>query len=765
MRIAYGKIQDIVSVEAAFKAAKTERAERNVRAAEARREAAMKQQAKNLPGFVAAYEQAASAQAEKQARAAELTAELTGFVNSGCKAVVTKDAESGEFHFSLQRFAGRRITSNRQLTSKAFRRCVLRKDGTAFDYFPYGEEVDRRDVQYNAVTVNTLYVSADKAGVVSAQLFPVSQPAGRLSPYLVGYIKPTRINYVKYERFTKALLNVAVDSRTADIVEPYLQDKIYELDGRYYVVDPIDSSKIYDLLDGEPIGSDIIYKDHKTLKDGVVVYGDNMRGCMIASNGQIKNRSITFPADNLDGFNFYDVLNKLTFGLLDRLTKKIRHTDKPKKVAQLSTRLAQIVAPAVEGKHVDVFAVYMGIYNPLWDGEIYIQSQFAAHWIADRIGANAWVSPRAVLSMTFQCRPYMCKGNGSVISREYFDEFFSERNWDVVVLQRDKITEEEQDAFDTAVWSKGQVGPFAGKLVILCDSLDQLREKGIQVFTDLNGLKETFDVRRKSGLNVLDVTEDEDGRIKTSTQAGASYLVADQDAYTKLFNELAGDMIDHKVEELMADVGHAPRGDEFHEGTDLTQMIVRLAPKFAREAWGPTWKHVIDQACKGLSRKIGRCNVDADGCYEVLVVDPSIDFGFHTLEFKDGVMQVYCKAMHGHDGVLKRYPKANAYGVSVAHPVTAEDFERKAKEANLSDSQISLLLERVNALPEGVILVPASQDAMDKHDGWDYDGDHVQIDLDPRIVEIVKRAVTIIVHIVEDDDFVKKFGAEDPASK
>lgn len=763
--IAYGKIQDIVSIEAAFEAAKTERAERNVRAAEVRREAAMKQQAKNLPGFVAAYKQAAAAQAEKQARAAELTAELQGFVDSGCKAVVTKDAESGEFHFSLQRFAGRRITSNRQLTSKAFRRCVLRKDGTAFDYFPYGKEVDPRDVQYNAVTVNTLYVSADKAGVVSAQLFPVSQPAGRLSPYLTGYIKPTRINYVKYERFTKALLNVAIDSRTADIVAPYLKDKIYELDGRYYVADPIDSFKIYDLLDGEPVGTDVIFKDHKTLKDDVVVYGDNMRGCMIASNGQIKNRSITFPADNLDGFNFYDVLNKLTFGLLDRLTKKIRRTDKAKKVAQLSTRLAQIVAPAVEGKHVDVFAVYMGIYNPLWDGEIYIQSQFAAHWIADRVGVNAWVDPRAVLSMTFQCRPYMCKGNGSVISREYFDEFFSERNWGVVVLERSKVTEEEQNAFDAAVWSKGQVGPFAGKLVIICDSLDQLREKGIQVFTDLNGLKETFDVRRKSGLNVLDVTEDENGRIKTSTQAGASYLVADQDAYTKLFNELAGDMIDHKVEELMADVGHAPRADEFHDGTDLTQMIVRLAPKFAREAWGPTWKHVIDQACKGLSRKIGRCNVDADGCYEVLVVDPSIDFGFHTLEFKDGVMQVYCKAMHGHDGVLKRYPKANAYGVSVAHPVTADDFEQKAKEADLNTTQISLLLERVNALPEGAILVPASQDAMDKHDGWDYDGDHVQIDLDPRTVEIVKKTITIIVHIVEDDDFAAKFGAEDPTSK
>lgn len=90
------------------------------------------------------------------------------------------------------------------------------------------------------------------------------------------------------------------------------------------------------------------------------------------------------------------------------------------------------------------------------------------------------------------------------------------------------------------------------------------------------------------------------------------------------------------------------------------------------------------------------------------------------------------------------------------HVQEAEKRREKAKEANLSDSQISLLLERVENLPEGAIIIPASQDVMDKHDGWDYDGDHVQIDLDPRMVEIVKSTITIIVHIMEDDEFQSK---------
>ncbi len=660
----------------------------------------------------------------------------------------------------------RKITNQRQLTCPACRRHVLRKDGTAFEHVPEG--VVREDVTYKSVMVNTLCVEADQAGIVHAIIRPVSQPAGRLSPYLYGFIEERRVNGAYYPNFTRALLNVQLDKKSAKIVAPYLKGRIYEKGGHYYVVNPYNRSEIYCLDGGSEEDADIIFsEDRKSLREDVVVYADNKLGCMIASSGQIKNSEITFPADNLKGFNFYDILNRLTFGLLDRLTKKIRLANKPKKIAQLSTRLAQIIAPAVEGKKLDVFAVYMGIYNPLWDGQIYVQNFYAADWFADRIDhrRHVWVDPKVVVGMTCQSRPHMCKGNASVVSREYLDEFFRLRGWDVVVLQRDKITEEEQDAFDQGVWSKGEAGPFAGKLVVIVDDMESFRKKGIQAFTDLNGLKETFDLRRKSGWNVLDTTEEGDGWVKTSTQAGASYLVADEDAYTKLFNELAGAMIQRKVDDLMSDVGRAPHGDDFHEGTDLTQMIVRLAPKFARNLWGPAWKHVVDQAAKGLSRKIGRCNVDAEGCYEVLVVDPSIDFGFHTLEMKDGVMQVFCKAMHGQDGVLKRYPKANAYGVSVAHPVTADDFERKAKETNLSDSQISLLLERVNALPEGAILVPASQDAMDKHDGWDYDGDHVQIDLDPRTVEIVKKTITIIVHIVEDDDFAAKFGAEDPTSK
>ena len=652
----------------------------------------------------------------------------------------------------------RKITNPRQLTSKVLRRHILRKDGTAFETFPFGQDADPASVLYNSVIVNTLYVRADAAGIVKAEFMPVSQPAGRLSPYLAPFVAPIRVNGLTHERFTKALLNVTVDSRTAQIVAPYLKGKIYEHKGRYYVVNPSDGREIYDLLDGSTYSAKLL-DSQEWISDGIVVYGDNMKGCMIASNGQIKNRSITFPADNLLGFNFYEILNSLTFGLLDRLTK-IRRSDKAKKVAQLSTRLAQIVAPAVEGKRVDVYAVYMGIYNPLWDGEIYIQSDFAAEWLMDRIdhkGHTTWVDPKATLSLTMQCRPYMCKGNGSVVSRKYLDEFFRFRGWDVVVIERSKVDEETQEAFDSAVWSKGKIGPFAGKLVVICDSKDQLRKKGIQCFTDLNGQKETHDLKRKSGLNVLDTTEEGDGSVKTSTQAGASYLVANHEAYSKLFQELAEGMIQRKKDELMAEVGVAPRADDFHEGTDLVQMIVRIAPDFARNQWGPTWKHVIDQACKGLGRKIGRCNVDTDGCYEVLVTDPSIDFGFHTLEFKDGVMQVFCKAMKDRDGVLKRYPKANAYGISIAHPVTAEYFAQKAKEANLTDYQIDLLLERVNSLPEGVIIVPASQDAMDKHDGWDYDGDHVQIDLDPRMVEIVKKAVTIIVHIMENDDYKAKF--------
>ena len=615
--------------------------------------------------------------------------------------------------------------------------------------------------EYKAVIVNTLYVTVDRNGVVYAEQHPVSKPASRLSPFIENFVYERRVNGLKYSRWTDALLDVAIDSGAVEEVAPYLQGRIYLYHGHYYAEwENTAGMSLYDLIEGHPCRLDVVC-DGDMSRDGVIIYGDNMKGCMLSSSDQIKNNAITFPADNLGGLDFYHILDKLTFGMLTEMQKAQREASNPKELAQASTRLAQVLAPAVEGLYCDVFAVYMGIYNPLWDGEIYIQSDYEAMWLANRLGiANWYVEPAACIGLTNRCRPFMCKGNGSVVSRFYLDVFFALRGWKTVVIERSAITPEIQADFNEAVWSKGRKGHFAGKLVVVCDSKAQLEEKGIQVFTDLNGLKQTFNLRCKSGLNVLDITEKGNDTVRFSTQMLATLLVADQNRANAIFDRQVEAMIEDKRSAIMADEGRAPKGADFHDGMDLGQMIEKIVPQFFRDHWNPGFRKVVDQACKGFSTKLQRCIVPLEGCYNVLVVDPAIDFGINVLKFENGVAEVLCKSMQSTEGMMLRYPKVNAYGITVAHAISADEYLERAKGCGLSDTEFAALAERVKAILEGVCVVPASQDLMDKHGDWDYDGDRVQIVTEPEVVSIAKKALTVIVHITEDEEYKARFATK-----
>ena len=100
--------------------------------------------------------------------------------------------------------------------------------------------------------------------------------------------------------------------------------------------------------------------------------------------------------------------------------------------------------------------------------------------------------------------------------------------------------------------------------------------------------------------------------------------------------------------------------------------------------------------------------------------------------------------------MMVRYPKANAFGFSVVQPVTTDELINRGREAGASEEHLELLRERLDSTPEGITILPASQSLMDKHDGHDFDGDHVQLATEEEAVSIVDKKDSIIVHICED---------------
>ena len=108
----------------------------------------------------------------------------------------------------------------------------------------------------------------------------------------------------------------------------------------------------------------------------------------------------------------------------------------------------------MEGINCNVFAVYMGIYSPLWDGQFYLQDEYVADWYTDRLGGNQFsVLRKAVRGITLQSRPYMCKGNGRVKARRSLDYFLNSRGWGVEVIERENLAADDQAEFNKGVWS------------------------------------------------------------------------------------------------------------------------------------------------------------------------------------------------------------------------------------------------------------------------------------------------------------------------
>lgn len=637
------------------------------------------------------------------------------------------------------------IKNSREL--REMRGEILKKDVRGFAYVPENAPEEEGYKAYNVARLVVLYSN----GEINAHVAPTQVPASRYSPFVEGTVAPAMCGGFSVERFSRAFINVRFmgDAEKWAKARKLLGGNIF-FDGKTYYVETVREGVWYDLLKGKDVPA--------KSADEVVIYGG---ASYIASNGQIKKKEVSFFASNLAGFDSRFMINTLTYGLVDQLEGFEREAKTAKQVAQLSTRLAQPAAPAVEGKEVRNCAYLMGIYDARWDGQLYLSQDFACEWVRDRLGERFYVPFKAVKGLTFQCRPHLCKGNASVVTREYMDHFLVSHGWEPVVLVRDEISMRDQMAFNQAVWSKGKEGPFAGNVILLVDSLEDLKKYGVDIFTDLNGLKETFDIRQKTGLNVLAMTgEDEQCGRKTSTQTFATYISANKEVAECVFSDGVKKLIDKVWHDVAESEGHAPSYvDEFagRDRANYGQLFSSVVPGFGREIWAPLYRGAVRNALKGLDRDVSNLNVPIEGTQGVLVVDPAIDFGFESLKFEGNTVEVFCRDIEGKEGILNRYPAANLFAFSKVVGVTADTLIERAKEAGLDDTAIKLFKSRICSLADGIIVVPADELLAAKHDGWDFDGDHANIVVNEKILQITSEFYSEVVKICEDKEEYEGF--------
>lgn len=603
--------------------------------------------------------------------------------------------------------------------------------------------------------------------------------------------------YVRTRPFyTKALLNIEVEGKVA---LAYLGARIYRVgdgkDTRFIALNARDKKhKSYiDLTRNEKVDRDALFQDDEgTLKEGVIVYNDLSIGAQTCSNGQLKKHNITLMADNLPGFDAAKAWKLVTYGASDLLCNGSDVS--PKDIAQGNTRLSAWKAPSVPVGEVGTVAYYMGKLkfegtdDEYRDGFAFLQAEYLSRLFTHHCQGEYFFMPWVTDGLMVQCRPWLNKVMAETVKKSYMNVFFKHNHMmdpdKVVILVRKDVTKEEQEAFTYAVANKGKARKhddsdegmldYAGKVVIITDTAEhaaKLREAikegkwvDIHFFTDLNGLKAPYDLHQASALHMLDMSHsahDVAHGSNTSTQLIQSMMVIDPERTMKVLERHAADWLKQKKEALLAEMGSAPRWEDFVGSSedfrpDYQQILGRIAPQFAWKHYAPLYHSLVDNALKGYVTGIRRLNLPTAGAYTKVVPDSAADFGVRILGVKEKTeIEIVCPI-----GTLNefkkligvKYPKMHFLEYLKGRIISWDEYAERIKACDkLTNEEKDVLIDHVRHISGGAIMVPAIEKLKNMLAGMDFDGDAIQLFFDKDIVDIMFQGETKAVVIDEED--------------
>lgn len=584
-----------------------------------------------------------------------------------------------------------------------------------------------------------------------------------------------------------ALLNVEVEGEKA---MRHLDHEIYRvgdgIDTRF--IGYSNKNRLVDLITGKKVDDDVIFmEDGVTLKDGVIVYNNSETGAQTCSNGQLKKHNITLVADNYPGFDAYKSWNTVTYGAATILCDG--KAASPKDIAQANTRLSAYKAPSIGIGRVNTVAYYMGklmfkgTKDEYRDGFAFICAEYLSDMFTKYSNGNYFFAPWSTDGLMVQCRPWLNKVMAETVKRAYIEEYIEAHYYDkpAIILVRDEITPEQQEAFEYAVLHKGKSRPqedidagkldFGGRLVIITDSAEHARE--IEFFSDLNGLKAPYDLKTESDLEILDMSHgahDVFHGSNTSSQLIQSLMINDPQRTMDVMLRHADDLLKSKEEALLAEKGKAPSWADFVGTTadfrpDYQQLIGRIAPQFAWQRYAPLYHSLVDNSLKGYVTGIRRLNLPTAGAYTKVVPDAAADFGVKILGICENTeVEIICPvgAMNGFKKTIGvKYPKMHFVEYLKGKIISWKEYaDRVRANTELTDKQKEVVIDHVRHLSPGAIMIPAIERLKNMLAGMDFDGDACQLFFDKDIVDILWKGETKAVVIDEEDVTVEETTAE-----
>lgn len=490
-------------------------------------------------------------------------------------------------------------------------------------------------------------------------------------------------------------------------------------------------------------------------------------GFQSSSASQMKAYTLTIPeASNVKRLKerFYEDTNGTYKSIFNK-----RKELSLKKIAGLANRLS-LAKPSTglwDSKkfHLKAVAIYMGKFadkegNEWMDGEHLGAAESLAQAINVEQPNKYAVTSDSLIGVHAQNRPFAgFKTKARFVQAKEIKYLVKNMKKEIVVLYKDKITEDIQDNFDLGV--KYGEGIYADKIVIVCDKdYDPFdNDNIIDAFVDLNGLKISWDLKTDSNWHILKFSHADklanDGG-KTSNQLIQSMITADAEGTIAwLTDKLVQQEVtrrssidDSKVKNIS--------GDSFNNlSLDVATIAMQIAPNYVKTKDQYLFRSFADNFIKGSVNRVSNCTVPLSGAY--LMVSPDIATFYNDLKIlgiveENGKKYVEVLCPHAERLGIKyfvciKYPKMHTQEFMLCKVVSIEEYCNRVDKLNLPLIEKEFIKTNACHSSEGILVIPSIELLKNQMAGLDFDSDSAQCFYDKFVVDTISKLDMLAVKI------------------
>lgn len=300
----------------------------------------------------------------------------------------------------------------------------------------------------------------------------------------------------------------------------------------------------------------------------------------------------------------------------------------------------------------------------------------------------------------------------------------------------------------------GTQNPYKGKLIVICPN-DGYSIDDTDAFSDLNGMKTTFDVTMASCINMM-LMGHSDGEAHTSGQLAATLMSADTEWALDFFNRKGFETAETATRKFLNAEGHAPSYEDFTRptGINCSDILQTVMPRFIRDHYQPEYRRAVETKLNGIVNDAARLRIGIEGEHEYASPDPSVFLtGKQILKATKTKVECLCKDLdEDADALAIKYPKMGDHEYMIVHAIGWKEVVLRAVAHGMKPVDIYLMYLTATHLSSGAMNVAACQILAYLLAGYDNDGDHFMLIKNSEIVAKLLESFYFQATVISEDD-------------